>query len=136
MLFSHRERETALLCCQLICFFLHSPTSLAVQSLSSKGSVGRNHVLMLPVSSARESLCFKFWGTSTCLPAWSQCAEAGRSLSRSSRRLLAPTHTPVSISFSSREQRECRYFKTINMENSYSAFCTEQSSELRVTDTH
>lgn len=42
------------------------------------------------------------------------------------------THVP--ISFSIREQRKCRYFKTINMENIYSAFCTEQSSDLWVTD--
>lgn len=111
---SHQERETALPCCHwggilFICFFLCSPKSLAVQSLSPKGSVGHNSVLMPPVSSARKSLCLKFWGTSTCLPAWSQCAEAGRSLIRSSRRLSAPTHMQVPISFTSREQKECNY---------------------------
>jgi len=115
----------------LICFFLYSPTSFAVQSLCPQGSVGRKNVLMSPISSARESLCMEFWGTSTCLPAWSQCAEAGGSLNRPSRRLPAPTHADGPISFSSRMQREGRNFKAINVENIYGAFCLrEQSSEL------
>lgn len=73
----------------------------------------------------------KFWGTSTCLPVWSQCAEAGGSLNGPSRRLPAPTHADVLISFSSREQREGRYFNAVIVENIHSAFCMrEQSSEV------
>lgn len=92
-------------CCFFMYFFLYSPTSFAAQSLSPQGSVGRRNVLMSPVSSARESLCLKFWGTSTCLPARSRCAQAGGSLNGPSRRLPAPTHADVPISFGSRAQR-------------------------------
>lgn len=41
--------------------------SFAAQSLSPQGWVGCKNVLMFPISSARQPLCMKFWGTSTCL---------------------------------------------------------------------
>lgn len=45
-----------------------------------QGWVGCKNVLMSPISSARESLCMKFWGTSTCLePVCAGGQEAERS---------------------------------------------------------
>lgn len=61
--------------------------------------------LCLLFSSARESLGLRFWGTSTCLPARSRCAQAGGSLNGPSRRLPAPIHADVPVSFGSAAQR-------------------------------
>lgn len=125
---SHKERETEPYRIADVCgggySFVSFYTCLPALLCRAYPPKAQWDVLMSPISSARESLCMKFWGTSTCLPACSQCAEVGGSLNKFRRRLPAPTHADVPISLSSREQREGRYFKAIEVENIYSTFCT------------